>query len=137
MFFIDFVDFLLFDFCISFFLKLFWLPIFVIRYVFLKVTMFTKKLDGVGPVDNRLSTDKLHHFVRKKKRKKKKKKKNVPCDTWHVTRDTWHVTRDTWHVTHGGEWTLSQYFSFQALTVWDWQCFEDSEHKGSPNQLIN
>ena len=25
------------------------------------------KLDGVGPVDNRPSTDKLHHFVRKKK----------------------------------------------------------------------
>ena len=26
-----------------------------------------KKLDGVGPVDNRPSTDKLHHFVQKKK----------------------------------------------------------------------
>ena len=25
-----------------------------------------KKLDGVGPVDNRPSTDKLDHFVRKK-----------------------------------------------------------------------
>ena len=24
------------------------------------------KLDGVGPVDNRPSTDKLHYFVRKK-----------------------------------------------------------------------
>ena len=24
------------------------------------------KLDGVGPVDNRPSTDKLHHFVKKK-----------------------------------------------------------------------
>ena len=24
------------------------------------------KLDGVGPVNNRPSTDKLHHFVRKK-----------------------------------------------------------------------
>ena len=30
------------------------------------------KLDGVGPVDNRPSTDKLHHFVQKK----------------HVTHDT-------------------------------------------------
>ena len=29
-----------------------------------------EKLDGVGPVDNRPSTDKLHHFVRKKKNKK-------------------------------------------------------------------
>ena len=26
-----------------------------------------KKLDGVGPVDNRLSTNKLHNFVRRKK----------------------------------------------------------------------
>ena len=26
-----------------------------------------RKLDGVGPVDNRPSTDKLHHFVRRKK----------------------------------------------------------------------
>ena len=26
------------------------------------------KLDGVGPVDNRPSTDKLHHFVQKKKK---------------------------------------------------------------------
>ena len=37
------------------------------------------KLDGVGPVYNRPSTDKLHHFV------KKKKLKNdmcpVTCDT--------------------------------------------------------
>ena len=29
------------------------------------------KLDVVGPVDNRSSTDKLHHFVKKKKKKKK------------------------------------------------------------------
>ena len=36
------------------------------------------KLDGVGPVDNRPSTVKLHHFVRKRKEKKKK----------IVTRDT-------------------------------------------------
>ena len=73
------------------------------------------KLDGVGPVDNRPSTDKLHQFVRKKINKKI----IVTCDTWHVTRDTWHVTcdmwhvtRDTWHVTHdtwhvwGGEHSL-------------------------------
>ena len=39
------------------------------------------KLDGVGPVDNRPSTDKLHHFVRKKKRK------NVTHDMFHVTCD--------------------------------------------------
>ena len=34
------------------------------------------KLDGVGPVDNRPSTNKLHQIVQKKK-----KKKNVTCDT--------------------------------------------------------
>ena len=28
------------------------------------------KLDGVGPVDNRPSTDKFHHFVRKKNKNK-------------------------------------------------------------------
>ena len=36
-----------------------------------------EKLDGVGPVDNRPSTDKLHHFVQKEEEKKKKK---VKCD---------------------------------------------------------
>ena len=51
--------------------------------------MYTLKLDGVGPVDHRPSTNKLHHFVQKKK-------KNY---MWHVTRDMWHVvTQDTWHV---------------------------------------
>ena len=29
--------------------------------------MILEELDGVGPVDNRPSTDKLHHFVRKYK----------------------------------------------------------------------
>ena len=43
-----------------------------------------KKLDGVGPVDNRPSTEKLHHFVQKK----------MTYDIWHVTRDMWHVTRE-------------------------------------------
>ena len=35
-----------------------------------------KKIDGVGPVDNRPSTNKLHPFVQKKK-----KKKRITCDT--------------------------------------------------------
>ena len=39
----------------------------------LEVKESQKKLDGVGPVDNRPSTDKLQHFVRKKKKKKKEK----------------------------------------------------------------
>ena len=42
------------------------------------------RLDGVGPVDSRPSTNKLHHFVQKK---------NIYI--WHVTCDMWHVTRDT------------------------------------------
>ena len=55
------------------------------------------ELDGVGPVDNRPFTTKLHHFVQKKTKKK--------WDMWHVTRDMWHVTRDTWHI-WGGEHSL-------------------------------
>ena len=38
------------------------------------------KLDGIGPVDNRPSTKKLHHFVQEKKKKKN-------CDMWHMTCD--------------------------------------------------
>ena len=34
-----------------------------------------EKLDGVGPVDNRPATDKLHPFV-----KKEEEKRNVTCD---------------------------------------------------------
>ena len=40
-----------------------------------------QKLDGVGPIDNRPSTDKLHHFVRN-------------FFFFNVTRDTRHVTCD-------------------------------------------
>ena len=50
-----------------------------------------KKLDGVGPIDNRPSTDKLHHFV------KKKEKKKMTCNIWHMTCDMWHMTCDTWY----------------------------------------
>ena len=55
-----------------------------------------KKLDGVGPVDNRPSTGKLHQFVRRKKKRRRKK-------LWHVTRDKWHVTHDMFV---GGEHSL-------------------------------
>ena len=51
------------------------------------------KLNGVGPVDNRPSTNLLHHFV-----KKNKKKTDRTPDTKHVTPDTWHLTCETWHV---------------------------------------
>ena len=45
-------------------------------------SFFSLKLDGVGPIYNRPSTNKLHHFIQKK---------------WHYM---WHLTRDMWHVTH-------------------------------------
>ena len=40
--------------------------------------MILLKLDGVGPVDNRPSTAKLHHSV--KKEEEKKEEKNVTHD---------------------------------------------------------
>ena len=46
----------------------------------LQISEYSWKLDGVGPVDNRPSTDKFHHYVQKKRKKKKN-------DMWHVTRD--------------------------------------------------
>ena len=43
-----------------------------IYHIICLVTRLHFKLDGVGPVDNRPSTDKLHHFAHQK---------NVTCDT--------------------------------------------------------
>ena len=51
-----------------------------------------RKLDCIGPVDNRPSTNKLHHIVQK-----------ITPDTWHLTPDIWHVICDTWW---GGEHSL-------------------------------
>ena len=62
------------------------------------------KLDGLGPVNNRPSTNKLHHFVKKK------------CDMWQVTCDTWNVTRDMWHVTCGMLWGVNIVSKFQLLS---------------------
>ena len=103
---------------------------------------FNSKLDGVGPVDNRPSTDKLHHFVRKRK----KKLWHVTCDTWHVTRDMWHVTRDTWHVTHdmwhvtpdtfGGVNILSKFQLPSSYRLW-FMILWRSGGKGSLSELIN
>ena len=59
-----------------------------------KNVRYTSKLDRVGLVDNRPSTNKLHQFVKK-----------MTCDMWHVTRDMWHATCDRWHVV-GGEHSL-------------------------------
>ena len=70
------------------------------------------KLDGVGPVDNRPLTDKLHLF-------------SSFFDMWHVTCDMWHGTHDTWHMTHRGLQALCQKFRSLALTVWELWYFED------------
>ena len=87
--------------------------IFLIIYFSLKEF----KLDGIGPVDNRPSTDKFEHFVHTKK--------NVTCDMWHVTCGTWHMTHDMWHMTGGRRWTFTQNFKFLALMVWEWRGTED------------
>ena len=79
------------------------------------------KLDVVGPVDNRPSTNKFHNFVRKKNK--------IYIYIWHVTRDMWHVTRDMWHVTGGRKCTFSQNFSSLALLAWEWRFVEYLEEK--------
>ena len=83
------------------------------------LTTFDLKLDGVGPVNNRPSTNKLYHFVWKKKKKNR----------WHMTCDMLHVTCDTWHVTCCEGWKISQNFSSLALTVCDLWYFKDLEEK--------
>ena len=75
------------------------------------------KLDRVGPIDNRPSTDKFHHFVQKKK-----------CDMGHMTRDMWHVTCDTWHVTsdmwyvwgdeHSSKFQLPSSYCLWFMILW-------------------
>ena len=71
------------------------------------------KLDVVGPIDKRPSTDILHHFVQKKQ------KKHV---THYMTRDTWHMTCDTWHVTRdmleGGTNILSKFWLLSSYCLW-------------------
>ena len=64
---------------------------------------------------------------------------HMTIDNWHVTPDMWHLTRDTWHVTWDiGHMTRDTLWVLiipsPALTVWDWQCLEDSEQK---DHLIN
>ena len=60
-------------------------------------TLVVSKLDGVGPVDNIPSTNKIHHFVQK----------NVTCDMWHMTR----ADRQSWlfPVNFGPIWAISDY----------------------------
>ena len=56
--------------------------------------LWDEKLDGVGPDDNRPSTNQLYHFFQFFPQDTKKN------EMWHVTGDTWQVKCDTWHVTH-------------------------------------
>ena len=95
----------------------------------INLAMLTK-LDGVGPIDNRPSTDKLIHFVQKKKKKEKK---------LHVTRDMWNVTRDMWHVTHdtfGGVNILSKFQLPSSCRLW-FMILWRSGGKGLINEWMN
>ena len=67
------------------------------------------KPDGVDPVDNKPSIDKLHYFCPEKNLPKKKW--HTACDMLPATCDTcwgWPFTKNfssvalMWHVTHGG-----------------------------------
>ena len=88
-----------------------------------------KELDRVGPVNNRPSTNKLYHFVKKNKNKK----------TWHVTRDMSHVTRDTWHMTCDMFWgvnILSKAQPPSSYGLWVMILWR-SGGKGWLNELMN
>ena len=105
-----------------------WLHFFNIKHNMIR------KLDWVGPFDNRPSINKLHNFVKKKcdMWHMTCDTRHMICDTWHVTDDTWNVTHDMWHVV-GGEHSLKQLPSSLILqycnTVWDLWYLEDCEEK--------
>ena len=68
------------------------------KFIHSKEMCFLNKLDGLGPLDNKPSTDYLCHLnffllllVENRR---------IQAYTWHVTGDRWHVTHGTWHVTH-------------------------------------
>ena len=105
-------------------------------FIFECVITSIYNLDGVRPVDNRPSTDKLHHLVRKKK---KKKKWHVTCDTWHVTRDMWHMTCGTWHLTRDTFWGVNILSKFQlpsSYCLW-FMILWRSGGKGSRTDSMN
>ena len=68
------------------------------------------KLDGVGPVDNRPSTNKLHQFV-------KKKQKNM----WHVTRDK------AQYFCNINLWKIAKYY---MQYFWNFEIFSSIYHIG-------
>ena len=75
-----------------------------------------RKLDRVGPVDNRPSTDKHHH---KNKQTKKQNKKHVTHDMYHVTCDTWPVTCDMlWGVNNLSKFQLPSSYCLWFMILW-------------------
>ena len=102
------------------------------------ISSLLKNIDGVGPVDYRPSTNKLHQFVWRKK--SFFFLNQIKCDMWNVTCNTWQVTGDMWHMTFDmlWGWTFSKNFSSLALTVCDLWYFEDLEEKDDwVNKWIN
>ena len=91
-----------------------------------------RKLDEVGPVDNRPSTNLRNNFVKKKYIYiKNSDLLYVTCDMWPVTHDIWYVTCDTlWGVNILTKFQLPS--SYGLKTVF-WKYF----HKGSVSLLIN
>ena len=73
------------------------------------------KLDGVGSVDNRTSTNLLHHFGGKKL----------------------HLTPDTWHVTHGGGVNILSTFQLPISYGLGLKMFGRFWGKGLLNESIN
>ena len=91
-------------------------------------SLFSSKLDRVGPVDNRPSTDKLYHYVWRKK-----------SDMWHMTRDMWHMTCDMWHMTCDMLWGVNILSKFQLPSshcLW-FMILWRSGGKGWMTELIN
>ena len=70
------------DFAREFYLQTFHAPYPLFVQKQMLMGFLIDKLDGVSPVDNIPSTDKLHHFVPPPPKKKY---------MWHMTPDTWHV----------------------------------------------
>ena len=66
------------------------------------VTLVNFKLDGVGRVDNRPSSNRPHQKLKIYLWHMTRDRGHMTCDMRHVTCDMWHVTHDIWQV-GGGE----------------------------------